>query len=221
MDFEYTVVEYDVHGDQVATRRGDSNAGWDFTGVDAANAGRVAEAIAGQWQPTATAVRWRVRVFPMWGSSEEAEAGNLTNRQQQMPPRPRVLGEELESVAWQLRQLTEPITNMPSPPPGLEMARLTGEIAMRTAYVLRATGYPVDCHRRTGWADTLVPLGADPSVDDVRQTGVLARAAGGDIALGHAARTALAHQAHLATTDPTAAAVVLPTGWSILDLSQT
>ncbi|SCF03105.1 hypothetical protein GA0070607_4637 [Micromonospora coriariae] len=141
MDFEYTVVEYDVHGGQVATRRGDSNAGWDLSGVDTSSAGRVAEAIAGQWQSTAAAVRWRVRVFPMWGPSDEAEAGNLSCRQQQQtPPCPRVLGEELESVAWQIRQLTEPI--MPAPPPGLELARLTGEIAMRTACVLKATGYP-------------------------------------------------------------------------------
>lgn len=69
-------------------------------------------------------------------------------------------------------------------------------------------------------AVTVLPLGAEPGVNDARQTGVLARAAGGDIALGHAARTAIAHRAHLATTDPKPAAVVLPTGWSILDLSQ-
>ncbi|QKW17574.1 hypothetical protein [Verrucosispora sp. NA02020] len=69
-------------------------------------------------------------------------------------------------------------------------------------------------------AVTVLPLGAEPGIDDARQTGVLARAAGGDIALGHAARTAIAHQAHLATTAPTPAATVLPAGWSILDLSQ-
>ena len=69
-------------------------------------------------------------------------------------------------------------------------------------------------------AITVLPLGAEPGVDDARQAGVLARAAGGDIALGHAARTAIAHQAHLATTDPKPAAAVLPAGWSILDLSQ-
>jgi hypothetical protein len=66
----------------------------------------------------------------------------------------------------------------------------------------------------------LLPLGADPGVDDARQAGTLARAAGGDIALGHAARAAIAYQAHLATTDPKTAAAVLPAGWSILDLSQ-
>jgi hypothetical protein len=65
-----------------------------------------------------------------------------------------------------------------------------------------------------------LPLGADPAVDDARQAGVLARAAGGDLALGHAARAAIAHQAHLATADPKTAAAVLPAGWSILDLSQ-
>ncbi|SCL36290.1 hypothetical protein GA0070616_5449 [Micromonospora nigra] len=67
---------------------------------------------------------------------------------------------------------------------------------------------------------TVLPLGADPGIDDARQAGVLARAAGGDIAIGHAARAALAHQAHLATTAPGPAAAVLPAGWSILDLSQ-
>lgn len=67
---------------------------------------------------------------------------------------------------------------------------------------------------------TVLPLGAEPGNDDIRQAGVLARAAGGDIALGHAARSAIAHQAHLATTDPKPAAAVLPGGWSILDLGQ-
>ncbi|GAB3866408.1 hypothetical protein GCM10029963_79670 [Micromonospora andamanensis] len=67
---------------------------------------------------------------------------------------------------------------------------------------------------------TVLPLGAELGVDDARQVGILARAAGGDIALGHAARTAIAHQAHLATTATTPAAAVLPGGWSILDLSQ-
>lgn len=69
-------------------------------------------------------------------------------------------------------------------------------------------------------AITVLPLGAEPGVDDARQAGILARAAGGDIALGHAARAAIAHRAHLATADPKPATAVLPTGWSILDLSQ-
>jgi len=66
-----------------------------------------------------------------------------------------------------------------------------------------------------------LPLGADPGVDDARQAGTLARAAGGDLAVGHAARAAIAHQAHFATTRSKTVAAVLPAGWSILDLSQT
>jgi hypothetical protein len=66
----------------------------------------------------------------------------------------------------------------------------------------------------------LLPLGADPGVDDARQAGTLARAAGGDIALGHAARATITHQAHLATMDADTAAAILPVGWSILDLSE-
>ncbi|HET8681377.1 MAG TPA: hypothetical protein VFM54_05840 [Micromonosporaceae bacterium] len=66
----------------------------------------------------------------------------------------------------------------------------------------------------------LLPLGADPAVDDARQAGALARAAGGDIAIGHAARAAIVHRAHIATTEPKAVAPALPAGWSILDLSQ-
>jgi hypothetical protein len=64
----------------------------------------------------------------------------------------------------------------------------------------------------------VLPLGAEPTGVDVRQAGALARAAGGDLALGHAAREALTHQAHLATALPAPAAAVLPAGWSILDL---
>jgi hypothetical protein len=66
----------------------------------------------------------------------------------------------------------------------------------------------------------LVPLGAEPGVDDVRQVGVLARAAGGNLAIGHAVRAALAHQAHYATAQPKNVAVVLPAGWSVLDISE-
>lgn len=66
----------------------------------------------------------------------------------------------------------------------------------------------------------LLPLGADPGGDDARQAGVLARAAGGDVAMGHAARVALAHQAHYATAEPALASLVLPAGWSILDLGE-
>jgi hypothetical protein len=66
----------------------------------------------------------------------------------------------------------------------------------------------------------LLPLGDEPGGDDVRQAGVLARASGGDIATGHAVRAALVHQAHYATIKPGPAAAVLPSGWSVLDLSE-
>ncbi len=89
-------------------------------------------------------------------------------------------------------------------------AAAAGEVATALLALLMAT--PVV---------QLVPLGADPGLDDVRQAGALARAAGGDVALGHAARTAIAYRAHLATADAKAAAAVLPAGWSILDLTQT
>ena len=72
----------------------------------------------------------------------------------------------------------------------------------------------------TAPAIRLLPLGADPGVDEARQVGAFARAAGGDIATGHAARVALAYQAHYATTRPGLAVTVLPDGWSVLDLSE-
>lgn len=56
------------------------------------------------------------------------------------------------------------------------------------------------------------------SGDDARETGTLARSVGGDVALGHAARAALAYEAHVATARPAAAAAVLPEKWSILAL---
>ncbi|MEW2429988.1 hypothetical protein AB0877_18435 [Micromonospora sp. NPDC047644] len=56
-------------------------------------------------------------------------------------------------------------------------------------------------------------------IEDVQDTGRLARAVDGDISFGHAARVALTHEAHYATVQPAAAAKVLPTNWSILDLS--
>ncbi|RAO57514.1 hypothetical protein ONO86_00515 [Micromonospora noduli] len=61
----------------------------------------------------------------------------------------------------------------------------------------------------------LLPLDAE----DVRDTGRLARAAAGDISVGQAARAALTHEAHYATAQPTVAAKVLPTNWSILNLA--
>ncbi|MDG4756265.1 hypothetical protein O7630_35545 [Micromonospora sp. WMMD718] len=115
------------------------------------------------------------------------------------------VGELIAEVADEGRQVAVPAACLAA-----AHAATTGDVGAALLTLLATTP-----------AVTLVSLGADPGIDDARQTGVLARAAGGDIALGHAARTALAHQAHLATTDPTTAAVVLPTGWSILDLSQT
>jgi hypothetical protein len=66
----------------------------------------------------------------------------------------------------------------------------------------------------------VLPLGADAisAADEARQVGVLTRAAEGDLAVGHAARAAIAHQAHYATTEPKLAVAVLPAGWSVLDV---
>ncbi|OZV82510.1 hypothetical protein CA850_09600 [Micromonospora echinospora] len=61
----------------------------------------------------------------------------------------------------------------------------------------------------------IVPLGPETA----RQVGVRARTVEGDLAMGHAAVVALIHEAHFATTDPKAAAAVLPDRWSILDLT--
>jgi hypothetical protein len=55
-------------------------------------------------------------------------------------------------------------------------------------------------------------------VGDAPAAGRLATLAGRDLAFGHAAHTALATEAHLATIEPEAAAAVLPARWSILDL---
>jgi hypothetical protein len=55
-------------------------------------------------------------------------------------------------------------------------------------------------------------------VAEARAAGRIAVRAGADIGLGHAAHTALAAQAHLATTEPASAAAAFPTRWSILDL---
>ncbi|WP_309244302.1 hypothetical protein [Micromonospora parastrephiae] len=61
----------------------------------------------------------------------------------------------------------------------------------------------------------VLPLDAD----GVHDTGTLARRVNDDISLGHAAQAALTHEAHYATTQPRMAAKVLPTNWSVLDLT--
>ncbi len=66
----------------------------------------------------------------------------------------------------------------------------------------------------------VLPLGPDETgrADPVWQVGRLARAAGGDLGLGHAIRAALAHEAYYATTEPHRVKDILPAGWDVLDL---
>lgn len=68
---------------------------------------------------------------------------------------------------------------------------------------------------------TVLPLAVDElgQPDPIWQVGEFARDAGGDIATGHAVRSALEHEAYYATTDPAKAAAVLPAGWGVLDLN--
>jgi hypothetical protein len=73
----------------------------------------------------------------------------------------------------------------------------------------------------TASAVVVLPLATDPvsGIDPVWQVGELARAAGGDLGVGHAARAALEHEAYYATMRPDRAAAVLPPGWGVLDLT--
>ncbi|MGA4730596.1 hypothetical protein ACPB67_24515 [Micromonospora taraxaci] len=109
------------------------------------------------------------------------------------------VGELMLEVADEGRQVAVPATCL-----AVAFARVSDEIdAALLALMMTA---PMIC---------LLPLDAE----DVQDTGRLARSVSGDIALGHAARAALRHEAHYATAQPEAAAKVLPTNWSILDLA--
>jgi hypothetical protein len=55
-------------------------------------------------------------------------------------------------------------------------------------------------------------------VEGVREVGEFTRSAAGDIGLGHAVQTALAHEAYYVTAQPKRAAAVLPAGWGVLDV---
>jgi hypothetical protein len=67
----------------------------------------------------------------------------------------------------------------------------------------------------------VLPLTTDETgrPDPVWRVGEFARAAGGDLGIGHAVRAALEHEAYYATMEPKRAASILPGGWGILDLS--
>ncbi|SCE81735.1 hypothetical protein [Micromonospora chokoriensis] len=109
------------------------------------------------------------------------------------------VGELMLEVADEGRQVAVPATCL-----SVAFASVSDEIdAALLALMMTA---PMIC---------LLPLDAE----DVQDTGRLARSVSGDIALGHAARAALTHEAHYATAQPVAAAKVLPTNWSILDLA--
>lgn len=71
---------------------------------------------------------------------------------------------------------------------------------------------------------TIVVLGlggeVGEEIEQVHQVGRFARAAGGDVGVGHAVHAALDHEAHYATARPELAAKVLPAGWSVLDIDE-
>jgi bifunctional non-homologous end joining protein LigD len=60
--------------------------------------------------------------------------------------------------------------------------------------------------------------GRDPA-EALREVGEFARFAQGDLAVGHAVATALAHRAYYVTANPRRATVALPPSWPVLDLS--
>ncbi|MGW0213359.1 hypothetical protein ACWDXH_03095 [Micromonospora chokoriensis] len=109
------------------------------------------------------------------------------------------VGELMLEVADEGRQVAVPATC-------LAVAFASGTDEIDAALLALMMTAPMIC---------LLPLDAE----DVQDTGRLARSVSGDIALGHAARAALAHEAHYATAQPEAAAKVLPANWSILDLA--
>jgi len=114
-----------------------------------------------------------------------------------------------------------------------------GELISEVSEVQRQVGVPATClaqaraatSTRLGAAHLLLlttspdvvvlPLAPDglSRADAVLQVGEFARAAGGDLALAHAAREALAHGAYLATREPARVKELLPEGWPTLDLS--
>ena len=113
-----------------------------------------------------------------------------------------------------------------------------GELIAEVSHERRHVGIPAACLARaraavpdeygaaqlvlltTSPTVVVLPLGADEigRADPLWQVGDLARAAGGDLATGHAVHAVLAHGAYYATTEPARPAGVLPARWGILDL---